>query len=146
MRRGRWYTTYRGARTGVNPTESENARGGEGMKGEQTNARNILPRLPQGAGTNLKSYSPTQLHFLMRLSHLQRQRRDMVKVADGGDRRATSSMPCTISAKYGSTISPTRTPTMRERLVTRARASAEGEYWSAAAAASTRWRVACATG
>ena len=43
------------------------------MKAEQTNARNILPRLPQGAGSNLKSYSPTQLHFLMRLPHLQRQ-------------------------------------------------------------------------
>jgi hypothetical protein len=43
------------------------------MKAEQSNARNILPRLPQGAGSNLKSYSPTQLHFLMRLSHLQRQ-------------------------------------------------------------------------
>ena len=55
------------------------------MKAEHTNARNILPRLPQGAGSNLKSYSPTQLHFLMRLSHLQRQRRDLVKVADGND-------------------------------------------------------------
>ena len=55
------------------------------MKAEQSNARNILPRLPQGAGSNLKSYSPTQLHFLMRLSHLQRQRRDMVNVADGAD-------------------------------------------------------------
>jgi len=52
------------------------------MKAEQSNARNIVPRLPQGAGSNLKSYSPTQLHFLMRLSHLQRQRRDMVNVAD----------------------------------------------------------------
>src|SRR5438477_497180 len=39
------------------------------MKAEQSNARNILPRLPQGAGSNLKSYSPTQLHFLMRLAH-----------------------------------------------------------------------------
>ncbi len=55
------------------------------MKAEQSSARNILPRLPQGAGSNLKSYSPTQLHFLMRLSHLQRQRRDMVNVADGND-------------------------------------------------------------
>ena len=55
------------------------------MKAEQSNARNILPRLPQGAGSNLKSYSPTQLHFLMRLSHLQRQRRDLVNVADGTD-------------------------------------------------------------
>jgi hypothetical protein len=73
------------AKSGVNPTESENVRGGEGVKAEQTNARNILPRLPQGAGSNLKSYSPTQLHFLMRLSHLQRQRRDMVKTPDGND-------------------------------------------------------------
>src|SRR5919205_655290 len=76
---------FESARTGVNPTESENVRGGEGMKAEQSNARNMLPRLPQGAGSNLKSYSPTQLHFLMRLSHLQRQRRDMVNVADGND-------------------------------------------------------------
>src|SRR5919199_5329469 len=81
----RWYTVPRGASTGVNPTESENVRGGEGMKAEQSNARNILPRLPQGAGSNLKSYSPTQLHFLMRLSHLQRQRRDLVNVAEGND-------------------------------------------------------------
>jgi hypothetical protein len=54
---------------------------------EQTNARNILPRLPQGAGSHLKSYSPTQLHFLMRLSHLLRQRRDTVNVLDGNDWR-----------------------------------------------------------
>ena len=40
---------------------------------------------PRAPGSNLKSYSPTQLHFLMRLSHLQRQRRDMVNVADGND-------------------------------------------------------------
>src|SRR5215216_6240695 len=43
-------------------------------------------------------------------------------------------------------MSPTSTPTMRERRVTSARANAEGEYWSAAAAASTRCRVAGATG
>src|SRR5260370_37004923 len=55
------------------------------MKAVQTHDRNILPPLPQGAGSILKSYSPTQLHFLMRLSHLQRQRRDMVNVADGTD-------------------------------------------------------------
>ena len=57
------------------------------MKSEHSNARNILPRLPQGAGSNLKSYSPTQLHFLMRLSHLQRQRRDTVNVLDNNDWR-----------------------------------------------------------
>jgi hypothetical protein len=34
---------------------------------------------------NLKTYSPVQLHFLMRLSHLQRQRRDMINVADRED-------------------------------------------------------------
>ena len=55
------------------------------MKSEHSNARNILPRLPQGAGSNLKSYSPTQLHFLMRLSHLQRQRRE--SVLESGDWR-----------------------------------------------------------
>ena len=55
------------------------------MKAEQSHARNILPRLPQGAGSNLKSYSPTQLHFLMRLSHLQRQRRDTMNVLDASD-------------------------------------------------------------
>src|SRR5258708_170276 len=58
------------------------------MKAEQTNARNILPRLPQGAGSNLKSYSPTQLPFVMRLSHLQRQRREVVIVAMVGHRLA----------------------------------------------------------
>lgn len=41
------------------------------MKAEQSNARNLVPRLPQGAGSNLKSYSPTQLHFLMRLPGTQ---------------------------------------------------------------------------
>src|SRR5207237_5843319 len=55
------------------------------MKAEQSNARNILPRLPQGAGSNLKSYSPTQLHFLMRLSHLQHQRKEIINDADAGD-------------------------------------------------------------
>ena len=58
------------------------------MKAEQTpHARNILPRLPQGAGSNLKSYSPTQLHFLMRLSHLQKQRRETVNVFETNDWR-----------------------------------------------------------
>ena len=58
------------------------------MKAEQTpHARNILPRLPQGAGSNLKSYPPTQLHFLMRLSHLQKQRRETVNVFETTDWR-----------------------------------------------------------
>jgi hypothetical protein len=72
----------------VNQADSDNLRGTDGPKGEHTTqGRNILPRLPQGAGSNLKSYSPTQLHFLMRLSHLQRQRRDTVNVFDTSDWR-----------------------------------------------------------
>lgn len=43
--------------------------------------------LPQGTGGNLKSYSPTQLFFLMRLSYLQRQRRETVNLLDGADWR-----------------------------------------------------------
>src|SRR5579859_975541 len=55
-------------------------------------------------------------------------------------------MPRTISAKYGSTMSPSSTPTMRERRVASARASADGEYCNAEAAATTRRRVLGATG
>ncbi len=56
------------------------------MKAEQgTNTSNVPLRLPQGSSANLKSYSPTQLHFLMRLSHLQRQRRE--SVLESGDWR-----------------------------------------------------------
>lgn len=43
--------------------------------------------LPQGTGSNLKSYTPTQLFFLMRLSYLQRQKRETQNVLDGGDWR-----------------------------------------------------------
>ncbi|MBI2755476.1 MAG: hypothetical protein HYX52_02085 [Chloroflexi bacterium] len=43
--------------------------------------------LPQGTGSNLKSYSPSQLFFLMRLSYLQRQRRETQNLLDGGDWR-----------------------------------------------------------
>ena len=45
--------------------------------------------LAQGSmgGNSLKSYSPTQLFFLMRLSYLQRQRRECVNVLDNGDWR-----------------------------------------------------------
>lgn len=39
------------------------------------------------SGNSLKSYSPTQLFFLMRLSYLQRQRRECVNVLDTGDWR-----------------------------------------------------------
>src|SRR5438132_3091916 len=55
-------------------------------------------------------------------------------------------MPRTISEKYGSAMSPSSTPIMCERRVTSARARAEGEYWRAETAASTRRRVAAATG
>ncbi len=58
------------------------------MTAEKTaNTRNSPLPLPRGSGANLKSYSPTQLHFLMRLSHLQRQRRDTVNVLDNNDWR-----------------------------------------------------------
>ncbi len=59
------------------------------MKAEQsTNSGAEIPlRLQQGSTANLKSYSPTQLHFLMRLSHLQRQRRETVNLLDQGDWR-----------------------------------------------------------
>jgi hypothetical protein len=41
-----------------------------------------------GASSNsLKSYSPTQLFFLMRLSYLQRQRRECVNVLENADWR-----------------------------------------------------------
>ena len=39
------------------------------------------------SSSSLKSYSPTQLFFLMRLSYLQRQRRECVNVLDNGDWR-----------------------------------------------------------
>ena len=57
-------------------------------KFEQSANPSSLPlRLPQGAGSNLKSYAPTQLFFLMRLSYLQRQRRETMNVLDPGDWR-----------------------------------------------------------
>ncbi len=59
------------------------------MRAEQSTSAgaNMPLRLPQGSAGNLKSYSPTQLHFLMRLSHLQRQRREMVNLLDANDWR-----------------------------------------------------------
>ena len=45
----------------------------------------FCPDFPRAPAATSSPIRPTQLHFLMRLSHLQRQRRDMVNVADGGD-------------------------------------------------------------
>ncbi len=57
-------------------------------KSEQSASTSNLPlRLPQGSGANLKSYSPPQLFFLMRLSYLQKQRRETTNVLDAGDWR-----------------------------------------------------------
>ncbi|MCC6174313.1 MAG: hypothetical protein IT305_03320 [Chloroflexi bacterium] len=39
------------------------------------------------SNSSLKSYSPTQLFFLMRLSYLQRQRRECVNVLEADDWR-----------------------------------------------------------
>ena len=56
-------------------------------KGDQgSNVTNPPLPLPRGQGS-LKSYSPTQLHFLMRLSHLQKQRRETLNVLDSSDWR-----------------------------------------------------------
>lgn len=56
------------------------------MRAEQgTNTPSLPLRLPQGSGANLKSYSPTQLFFLMRLSYLQKQLRETVNVLERGD-------------------------------------------------------------
>ena len=40
-----------------------------------------------GSSNSLKSYSPTQLFFLMRLSYLQRQRRECANVLEKSDWR-----------------------------------------------------------
>ena len=52
------------------------------MAREQISSANLPLGLPQGTGPNLKSYSPTQLFFLMRLSYLQRQRRETQNLFD----------------------------------------------------------------
>ncbi len=57
------------------------------MPASDQNKESLLD-LAEGAVSNgLKSYSPTQLFFLMRLSYLQRQRRECMNVLDGGDWR-----------------------------------------------------------
>jgi hypothetical protein len=54
---------------------------------DQSPSASLPLGLPQGSGANLKSYSPTQLFFLMRLSYLQRQRRDTQNLMDATDWR-----------------------------------------------------------
>lgn len=55
------------------------------VQGEQN--REPLANLTQGGVSGLKSYSPVQLFFLMRLSYLQRQRRECINVIDPQDWR-----------------------------------------------------------
>lgn len=50
-------------------------------------SREPVVGLPQGATSSLRSYSPLQLFFLMRLSWLQRQRRECINVLDANDWR-----------------------------------------------------------
>jgi hypothetical protein len=51
------------------------------------NKESLLGLAEGGVSNGLKSYSPTQLFFLMRLSYLQRQRRECMNVLDGSDWR-----------------------------------------------------------
>jgi hypothetical protein len=72
----------------VNSPDPQTLRGGEAMPRAEHSANANMPLgLPQGSGTNLKSYTPTQLFFLMRLSFLQRQRRETVNLLDPSDWR-----------------------------------------------------------
>ncbi|MGE3272993.1 MAG: hypothetical protein AB7P40_29945 [Chloroflexota bacterium] len=58
------------------------------MPPSDQNKESLLGLAQGGMSSNsLKSYSPTQLFFLMRLSYLQRQRRECVNVLDNGDWR-----------------------------------------------------------
>ena len=59
------------------------------MPPSDQNKESLLGLATGGGASNssLKSYSPTQLFFLMRLSYLQRQRRECVNVLDNGDWR-----------------------------------------------------------
>ena len=51
------------------------------------NRESLLGLAEGGVSNSLKSYSPTQLFFLMRLSYLQRQRRECTNVLDANDYR-----------------------------------------------------------
>ena len=54
------------------------------MPPSDQNKESLLGLAQSGMNSSsLKSYSPTQLFFLMRLSYLQRQRRECVNVLDG---------------------------------------------------------------
>ena len=55
------------------------------VQGEMS--RESLTNLAEGGVNGLKSYSPVQLFFLMRLSYLQRQRRECINVIDPQDWR-----------------------------------------------------------
>lgn len=57
------------------------------MPPSDKNSETLLGLPDGGVSNSLKSYSPTQLFFLMRLSYLQRQRRECTNVLDGGDWR-----------------------------------------------------------
>ena len=55
------------------------------FSGEQS--REPVAGLPQGTTSKPRSYEPIQLFFLMRLSWLQRQRRECTNVLDPNDWR-----------------------------------------------------------
>ena len=58
------------------------------MPPSDQNKESLLGLAQSGmSSSSLKSYSPTQLFFLMRLSYLKRQRRECVNVLDNGDWR-----------------------------------------------------------
>lgn len=57
------------------------------MSPSEQNKEPLLGLADSGVSNGLKSYSPTQLFFLMRLSYLQRQRRECVNVLDTDDWR-----------------------------------------------------------
>ncbi len=57
------------------------------MPPNDQNKDSLLGLAEGGVSSSLKSYSPTQLFFLMRLSYLQRQRRECINVLDTQDWR-----------------------------------------------------------
>ncbi len=57
------------------------------MPPSDQNKEALLGLTAGGPSNSLKSYAPTQLFFLMRLSYLQRQRRECANVLDGNDYR-----------------------------------------------------------
>ena len=57
------------------------------MPPSDANKESLLDLAEGGVSNGLRSYSPTQLFFLMRLSYLQRQRRDCINVLDADDWR-----------------------------------------------------------